>query len=274
MNAESRSPGYERRTTADERRTRIETALNDRDRILFRGAYPQGYYYVTACKDEEDNRQARLYVLSAFEYEYGVGDILSYDDDDGFPFEGLRIGDDLRAIGYHVGAVIATDRDLTPITTLLRPSLREKADGLHCFGEALDMKDVLDDVISTLRRNGFSLCDESQMYETDKHGNIIIETNIIQTATGSFITHPTCKVCGRSAGFCLASETLKEAERNRDSNAMCMDCWVRTEATCKNCTNYGVCIEDEGKPVINAVDCEDFEAETDDIDDEVCSCPL
>jgi hypothetical protein len=49
------------------------------------------------------------------------------------------------------------------------------------------------------------------------------------------------------------------------------DCWIRTEATCKNCTNYGVCIEDEGKPVINAVDCE---AETDDIDDEVCSCPL
>lgn len=59
MNAESRSPGYERRTTADERRTRIETALNYRDRILFRGAYPQGYYYVTACKDGEDNRQAR-----------------------------------------------------------------------------------------------------------------------------------------------------------------------------------------------------------------------
>jgi len=282
-----------------ERRETIRRSLQSRDRLIIIQQYQEGVVHLIMTKHPKEADTIRKFIvklLLKLEYshmyssEYDEGDengwhcaaLLADEGEDGF-FNGNRLFDDLIAIDndWHC-AVVIHDKDVyNGVPALYRDytgTLRTE----YGYNPNI-IKQKIEYALEEIQSNGYTIIAETELIGQDlwKGGTVPInESNIVQMATGEFVTHASCNVCGENAG-CKMFDALEEAIRYRDSDGtICYECYteeLKATRECEYCLNESDCTFE--KKNNNKGKCRKFEFnEYFNVDwepnEEDCACPL
>lgn len=240
--------------------------------------------------------------------------LVIFNDDDGTWFEGNRLENDLCGLDviryeggmfFHI-ATFCTDRpkykqekdeyDIWFIQKTQTYSLPviERYGRRNGDGELyIDLEDdeyvgfaIVNRLITGLTEDcGFAKIKEEEIIPVDETGNIVVESNIVQNATGHFITHGTCRVCKESLA-CRFFETLEEAREflnDAGEYALCGPCYHKEceeSGLCEFCINVGdKCDYDRSESDDPDKECPNFVYNDEhgadyDGPNNACSCPV
>lgn len=130
-------------------------------------------------------------------------------------------------------------------------------DSTYSYGVAERRFDYI--VKSLIKTAGFTRIDENDLYQTiDGNGNVRTgHERVCQNAAGVFISHPLCKKCHNSAGYCRQFVNYADAVKWADDK----------KTTCWECTSERTKTMIERKAEAGGYE--------DDVEDGAyCACPL